>query len=89
MSLTHTEYFIHYSSRRGNPDRHISPRTSLLNLVKFQGKVGFRALRRFQNLSRLPKGLKFRGKGGFEQKMSRWEAAQIVAIKYPPLEVKD
>ena len=46
--------------------------------------MGFRALQRFQGIPTLPKGLKFRGKGGFERTMSRWEASQIVGIKYYP-----
>jgi hypothetical protein len=49
-----------------------------------QGKVGLRALQRFQAMPRTPRGFKSLPKGGFEQKMTRKEAALIVAIKYFP-----
>ena len=41
-----------------------------------------RAFQRFQAMPKAPKGFKSLPKGGFEPKMSRREAALIVAIKY-------
>lgn len=50
-------------------------------LIADQGKVGIRAAQRFQAMPKAPRGLKSLPKGGFEAKMTRREAALIVAIK--------
>jgi len=50
--------------------------------LTFQGRVGLRAFQRFQSFSKLPRGVRSLSKGGFEQKMTRREAAQIVGVKY-------
>ena len=49
-----------------------------------QGRVGLRALQRFQSMPKTPRGFKSLPKGGFDTKMTRREAALIVAIKYIP-----
>jgi hypothetical protein len=46
-----------------------------------QGRVGLRAFQRFQSISKLPRGIRSLPKGGFDQKMTRREAAQIVGVK--------
>jgi hypothetical protein len=46
-----------------------------------QGKVGLRALQRFQSMPKTPRGFKSLPIGGFEPKMTRREAALIVAIR--------
>jgi hypothetical protein len=47
-----------------------------------KGRVSLRALQRFQSMPKTPRGFKSLPKGGFDTKMTRREAALIVAIKY-------
>ena len=49
-----------------------------------KGRVGLRAIQRYQALPKTPRGFKSLPKGGFEPKMTRREAALIVAIKCLP-----
>ena len=58
-----------------------SPQTQKFS-NKVQGRVGLRAFQRLQAMPKAARGLKSLPKGGFEPKMSRREAALIVAIKY-------
>ena len=44
--------------------------------------MGIRALQRFSTMSRLPRNIRNAPKGGFEPRMSRYEAAKIVGVRY-------
>ena len=57
------EYSINTSTRRSNRSSRTFSSYFLFPLIlTIQGKIGFRALQRFQGIPTLPKGLKFHGK---------------------------
>jgi hypothetical protein len=51
-------------------------------LITTQGGLGVRALQRFSTITKLPRNIRNSPKGGFEPRMSRYEAAQIVGVRY-------